>query len=91
LGEGHEGLFHLHVTSQGGSSKTASVELRTPVVGLKVTPVGSVSVMLSLNIGAGTPLAVTMKLPAEPTVKIVLEALVKAGAELTVKVKVWVA
>jgi hypothetical protein len=31
LGEGHGAQFNLHVTPQGGSSKTASVELRWTV------------------------------------------------------------
>ena len=36
-------------------------------------------------------MAVTVKLPAVPTVKVVLLALVMAGAWFTVRVKVWVA
>lgn len=56
----------------------AGVPLRTPVPALKVTPLGSAP--LSLNAGAGTPLAVTVKVPAIPTVKVVLLALVIAGA-----------
>ena len=54
-----------------------------------VTPVGSVPV--SLSAGVGKPVVVTVKLPAVPTVKVVLLALVMAGAWLTVRVKVWVA
>ena len=53
---------------------------------LNVTPVGSVSLLFSLSVGVGTPLAVTVKLPAVPTVKVVWSALVKAGAWLTVPV-----
>src|SRR5215472_5970357 len=56
----------------------AGVPLRTPVVVLNVTPVGSAPV--SLNVGAGNPVAVTVKVPAVPTVKVVLFALVIAGA-----------
>jgi hypothetical protein len=56
---------------------------------LKVTPLGKVPV--SLNVGAGKPLAVTVNVPAVPTWKVVLLALVMAGTWFTVSVKVWVA
>ena len=39
----------------------------------------------------GTPEEVTVKLPALPSVKVVLLAEVMAGAASTVRVKVWVA
>ena len=65
------------------------VPLRTPVVGLSVTPVGSAPV--SLNVAAGNPVAVTVKVPAVPTVKVVLLALVMAGGVPTVSVKLCVA
>ena len=69
----------------------AGVPLSTPVAALNVTPPGKVPV--SLRLGVGTPLAVTVKLPALPTVKVVLVALVIAGAwaVATVRVKVCVA
>src|SRR5712692_6732653 len=67
----------------------AGVPLSTPVAAVKVTPLGSVPV--SLSVGAGLPVAVTVKLPAVPTVKVALLALVMAGAWLTVRVKLWVA
>ena len=67
----------------------AGVPLSTPVVVLKLTPVGSVPV--SLNVGAGNPEAVTVKLLAEPTAKVVLFWLVIAGAWSTVRVKACVA
>ena len=54
-----------------------------------MTPLGSVPV--SLRVGIGKPVAVTVKLPAAPTVKVVLFALVIAGAWLTVRVKLCVA
>ena len=54
-----------------------------------VTPVGRVPV--SVSVGVGIPVVVTVKLPAVPTVKVVLVALVIAGAWLTVRVKLWVA
>jgi len=57
----------------------------TPVVVLKLTPPGSVPVML--NVGAGKPVASTVKLPAVPTTNVVLLALVMAGGWLIVSVK----
>jgi len=55
-----------------------------------VTPLGSEPV--SLNVGAGVPVAVTVNVPAEPTVKVVLFWLVIDGGvfTLTVSVKLWV-
>ncbi len=67
----------------------AGVPLRVPVPAVNVTPLGSAPV--SLSVGVGTPAAVTVKVPAVPTVKVVLFALVIAGAWLTVSVKFWVA
>jgi len=63
------------------------VPLSTPLA--KVTPVGSEPVRL--KVGAGKPLAVGVKLPAEPAAKLVALALVKAAAWLTVSVKARVA
>src|SRR5262245_37825245 len=57
----------------------AAVPLRTPVVALNVTPLGKVSLLFSLSVGTGEPLAVTVKLPGLPTVKVVPVALVNAG------------
>jgi hypothetical protein len=57
-----------------------------------VTPLGRVPV--SVTDGVGAPVVVTVKLPAVPTVNVVLLALViagAAGAAFTVKVKVWLA
>jgi hypothetical protein len=56
---------------------------------LNVTPVGNVPV--SLNVGLGVPVAVTVKVPTVPTVKVVLFALVITGAVFTVSVKLCVA
>src|SRR6267378_2489101 len=67
----------------------AGVPLKTPVATLKVRPRGSVPV--SLKVGAGKPVAVTVNEPAVPTVNVVLLALVMAGAWLIVRVKLWVA
>jgi hypothetical protein len=57
-----------------------------------VTPLGSVPV--SVSVGAGVPVVVTVRLPAVPTVNVVLLALVIAGATcavFTVRVKAWLA
>jgi hypothetical protein len=62
---------------------------RTPVAGLNVTPAGSVP--LSVNVGVGTPIAVTVNDPAVADVNVALFPLVIAGAELTVSVKLWLA
>jgi hypothetical protein len=59
---------------------------------MKVTPLGSAPV--SVKDGVGVPVAVTENVPAAPTVKVVLLALVITGAALgvfTVSVKLWVA
>ena len=61
----------------------------TPVVELRVTPLGSGPV--SEKVGAGLPEAVTVKVPALPTVKVVALPDVIDGAWSTVSVKPWVA
>src|SRR5205085_7199990 len=53
---------------------------------LNVTPVGRTP--LSVNVGAGKPVAVGLNVPGVPTVKMVLAADVNAGASLTVNVNV---
>jgi hypothetical protein len=67
----------------------AGVPDRIPVAALSVTPFGSVP--LALNVGAGEPVAVTVNVPAVPTAKVALFALVIAGGEFTVSVKLWLA
>jgi len=67
----------------------AGVPLRTPVAGVNVTPAGNVPV--SLNVGLGMPVAVTVNVPTVPTVKVVLFALVITGAVFTVSVNVCTA
>ena len=70
----------------------AGVPDSTPVVALSDTPLGRVPV--SAKVGAGLPLAVTVKVPALPTVKVVELPEVMVGAAeagLTVSVKLWVA
>ena len=54
---------------------------------MNVTPVGNVPV--SLKVGLGVPVAVTVNVPGVPTEKVVLLALVITGAVFTVKVKLW--
>ena len=56
---------------------------------LNLTPRGSAPV--SDKPGVGTPVDVTVKAQALPTVQVVWSALVIPGAWLTVRVKVWVA
>ena len=50
----------------------AGVPDSTPAVALRVTPLGRVPV--SVKVGAGKPVAVTVKVPAVPTVKVVESA-----------------
>ena len=66
----------------------AGVPLRTPVAALKLTPLGKVPV--SLSVGAGEPVAVTVKVPLLPAVNVCCSASVKAGVCVTVSVNVWV-
>ena len=64
----------------------------TPVVALRVTPLGRVPV--SVKVGAGLPVAVTVKVPAVPTAKVVAFPEVMVGGTeggFTVSVKLWVA
>lgn len=57
---------------------------RTPVMVLNVTPDGNAPT--SLSVGAGDPVAVTVKVPNAPAVKVVLLGLVIAGEVPTVSV-----
>jgi hypothetical protein len=56
----------------------AGIPLRLPVAALNVTPGGSVPV--SLSVGAGVPVAVTVNVPAVPTRNVMPFALVIPGA-----------
>ena len=73
----------------------AGVPLRVAVpfpLFVKVTPLGKAPD--SVMDGVGDPVVVTVKLPAAPTVNVVLLALVIVGevrAVLTVSVKLWLA
>ena len=66
----------------------ASVAVPSPL-SVNVTPGGSAPV--SDNVELGTPVVVTVKVPAWPTVKVAPAGLVILGAWLTVRVKAWVA
>lgn len=57
----------------------AGVPLKTPVLESKVIPEGS-DPPDSAKVGAGKPVAVTVKLPAVPTEKVVALAEVMEGA-----------
>ena len=56
---------------------------------MNVTPEGNAP--LSLSVGAGEPVAVTVKVPAVPTENVVLFALVIAAVWLIVSVKLCTA
>jgi hypothetical protein len=58
-----------------------------PLPGVKLTSVGGLP-LINVSAGLGEPVAAMLKFPALPTVKVVLVALVKAGAWLTVTVAV---
>jgi hypothetical protein len=79
------------VKTRGNAPVWVGVPLRTPA--LNVTPVGSAPDLVKL--GVGVPVAVTLKEPSVPSVKVALAALVMAGAcvadAFTVNVKFWVA
>ena len=69
-------LFAVNVIGYVPAVPEAGIPLRTPA--LKVTPLGNVPD--SLMAGAGYPVADTVNNPEEPTVNVVLIALVIAGA-----------
>jgi hypothetical protein len=64
---------------------------------VKETPEGNIDgthvpkAALVIDVTAGVPLVVTLKLPAVPMVKVVLAPLVMVGGPLMVRVKAWVA
>jgi hypothetical protein len=66
----------------------ASVPVPFPLL-VNVTPLGSVPELVI--VGAGEPVVVTVKVPADPATNVVAFGLVNAGAVLTVRVKFWVA
>ena len=65
------------------------VPLSIPVAGLKVTSDGNAPD--SVSVATGKPMSATEKLPPVPTEKVVLPALVMAGALSTVSTKLCVA
>ena len=66
------------VNEMGKVPLAVGVPLNTPVAVLNVTPAGRAPD--SLRVGVGEPVAVTVTVPAEPAVKVVLFALVMAAA-----------
>ncbi len=64
------------VNEIGNVPLAVAVPLSTPVLELNATPFGSVPD--SLRVGVGDPVAVTVKVPAEPTVNVALPPLVIA-------------
>jgi hypothetical protein len=54
------------------------VPLNTPVAAMKPTPVGRIP--LSMRVGAGEPVAITVKLRADPNVNVTAFELMIAGA-----------
>ena len=63
----------------------AGVPASTPVAAVKLTPDGNAPD--SDSVGAGKPVAVTVKEPREPRTKVVVFALVMAAGWFTVSVK----
>ena len=63
----------------------AGVPASTPVAGVKVTADGSAPVRD--RVGDGVPVAVTVKVPGKPTVKVVVLALAMFGATPSANVR----
>ena len=61
----------------------AGVPLIKPLAGIKDKPVGSAP--MTDNVGEGVPIASTVKLPANPTVKVAELALLNAGGSARFK------
>ena len=74
---GETPLFAVIVMTYVPPVPAAGVPERTPAL-LSVTPLGSVPV--SVNVGAGVPVAVTVNIPALPTTNVALFPLVITGA-----------
>ena len=77
------------VNEMGNVPLAVGVPLITPVAVLNVTAPGNDPD--SESDGTGKPVTTTVKVPAEPTVKVMLFALVMAAAWFTVSVKLCVA
>src|SRR5437899_11766789 len=75
----------VNVTGYVPLVPASGVPANTPLGASNATPDGNPPT--SDNVGAGTPLAVTVNVPADPTVNAVDDALVIVGASLTVRVK----
>ena len=70
-------LAAVTVIVKGDPAVVGGVPLRRPVTGSRLAHDGK---PVALKVGAGKPVAVTAKLPAWPTVKVVLLELVIVGA-----------
>jgi hypothetical protein len=70
-------LAAVNVTVKGDPAVVNGVPLKTPVVAFRLAHDGK---PVALKVGAGKPVAVTVKLPATPTEKMALLALVIVGA-----------
>ena len=80
-------LVAARVRVIGPPEPAVGVPLRTPLV--SVSQLGSR--LEVLKVGKGKPLAVSVKVPWLPAVKVATFALVNVGASFTVRVMVWVA
>jgi hypothetical protein len=83
-------LLACSVNVKGDPELLVGVPVMAPVVPSKDAQGGKVPLAM-LKVGAGEPVAVTVKVPALFTENVVLLALVIAGACVTVSVKDWVA
>ena len=77
---GNVPLLAVNVKGYVPAVPAAGVPLKIPVAGAKDTPVGKEPVME--RVGAGEPVAVTVKVFAMPTVKVVAFALVMTGGAI---------
>jgi hypothetical protein len=81
-------LVAVKVKAYAAAVPAAGVPLSVPVplpLSTKVTPDGNAAPVRAI-VGAGNPVVVTVNVPAEPTVKLTVVALVIAGAWFTVSV-----
>ena len=74
---GETPLAAVNATVKGDPAAVGGVPLRRPVAESRLAHEGN---PVALNVGAGKPVAVTVKLPARPVEKMALWALVMVGA-----------
>ncbi len=70
-------LLAVILTAKGDPVMLRGVPLMTPVVAFKVAQEGN---PVAEYVGAGKPVAVIVKLPGKPTLKVIVLALVIVGA-----------